>query len=374
MSLRRWVLALCAFFVAGVGVAACGSNVPGNSVADVAGNPITMRAFNHWMYVAAKAQTQSTPGLPVIVPTDPPQFNGCISQLRKQSPALAKVPADKLRAACKRDFSSLSLQVLDSLIQAYWEQALAAKDRMNVTKAELQKTLNHDKQQQFGGSETQFRNFLTQSGMTVQDVLFQVRIGLINSKLLHKAVKPVSQSEIAAYYASHKSDFGTPESRDFRVILAKTSSSASASLSALKKHQSWTTVAKRYSIDPATKDKGGLLTGITRGQEDQALEKAAFSAPVGKLVGPIKSPFGYYVVQVTKINPAKQESLAQARTVISQTLNLQSQSRARNLVAMRARKAYLSQTFCRSSFLMIWQSSRVPKNQVNCSGYRAPTK
>ena len=54
MKIRRSILALGAFFVLGAGIAACGSGVPGDSVADVAGNPITTQAFNHWMYVAAK--------------------------------------------------------------------------------------------------------------------------------------------------------------------------------------------------------------------------------------------------------------------------------------------------------------------------------
>src|SRR5205085_11140309 len=131
--------------------------------------------------------------------------------------------------------------------------------------------------QQFG-SLTGFKRFLTQSGQTMQDVLYRVRVTLIYSKLVNKQVKPVTNSEIAAYYASHKSQFGSPESRDLRIVLTKSSSSASAALAALKKHQSWTTVAKKYSIDSATKNKGGLLTNITQGQQDQALSKAAFSA------------------------------------------------------------------------------------------------
>ena len=78
MKISRSILALGAFFVLGAGIAACGSDVPGNSVADMAGNPVTTQAFNHWMYVAAKGNAaQGGPGSPVVVPTDPPRFNGC---------------------------------------------------------------------------------------------------------------------------------------------------------------------------------------------------------------------------------------------------------------------------------------------------------
>jgi foldase protein PrsA len=364
MSLRRRVAALCAFFVVALGVAACGSNVPGNSVAFVAGNPVTTVAFKHWMFVAAKGQAASSPGAPLVVPTDPPDFNGCVSQVRKQVPNLSKVPAKQLKATCKQLFTSLSTQVLDFLIRSYWYQALAAKEHVVVTNAQVQQAFNKDKQQQFGGSEAQFKNFLTQSGQTLQDVIYRVRVNLLYVKLVNKQVKPVTQSEIAAYYNSHKSQYGTQETRDLRIVLTKTFSSASAALKALRNHQSWTAVAKKYSIDSATKNKGGLLTNVSRGQQDQALDQAAFSAPLNTLMGPIKSQFGYYIVEVTKINPATQQSLSQAQAQIRQTLTQQSRTNAASLVDKRARKAYQSQTFCRSpSYVM-----------ADCSGYKPPKK
>ena len=69
-------------------------------------------------------------------------------------------------------------------------------------------------------------------------------------------------------------------------------------------------VAKKYSIDNATKNHGGLLTGVTKGQEEKALDTAAFSASLNKIFGPIHGQFGYYVVEVTKITPATQQTLA----------------------------------------------------------------
>src|SRR5260370_29330581 len=114
--IRRFA-ALGAFFVVAVAVAACGSGVPGNSVADVAGNPITTRAFDHWLYVAAKSQAAQSPGSPVIVPNDPPNFSHCIAQVRAQIPTLAKSTDKTLRSDCKQLFTSLSSQVMDFLIK-----------------------------------------------------------------------------------------------------------------------------------------------------------------------------------------------------------------------------------------------------------------
>src|SRR5947209_12629393 len=104
MNRIRTIPALGAFFVLAIAiaVAGCGSAVPGNSVADVAGNPITTQAFNHWMYVAAKSQAAQSPGQPVIVPNDPPDFKQCIANVKKQIPQLAKTPAKQLKTDCNQ--------------------------------------------------------------------------------------------------------------------------------------------------------------------------------------------------------------------------------------------------------------------------------
>ncbi len=181
-SLRR-LAALGAFFVVAVALAACGGGVPGDSVADVAGNPITTRAFDHWMYVAAKSQASQSPGAPVIVPNDPPNFNNCVAQVRKQVPTLAKASDKTIRGDCKQLFTSLSSQVMDFLIKGYWYQAEAAREHINVTPAQVQKAFETAKKQQFP-TAAGFTSFLTQTGQTLQDILFRFRINQIFQKLL----------------------------------------------------------------------------------------------------------------------------------------------------------------------------------------------
>jgi foldase protein PrsA len=362
MTFRKWLLALGAFFSVAVVIAGCGSSsVPSGSVVDVSGNTITTHAFDHWMYVAAKGQTQSNPGAPLVVPNDPPDFKGCVAQVRKQVPNLSKIPDKQLQATCKQLFTSLSGQVLDFLIRAYWYQADAAKHHISVSNTAVQNTLHHDIAAQFGTSPSGFQNFLKQSGQTNQDALYRVRVNLIYQKLVNKEIKPVTSSDVAAYFSSHPSQFGTPASRNLRVVLTKTQAAANAAKSALSNGQSWTTVAKRYSIDSATKNKGGQLTNVTQGQQDQGLSKVAFAAPVGKVQGPVKSQFGYYLVEVTKVNKPTQESLAKARPTIKQTLTLQARQAAQRTVDNRARKEYLKQTKCLSAYSM-----------NDCSGYKPP--
>jgi foldase protein PrsA len=357
---RRTISALCAFFVVGVAVAACGSNVPGNSVADVAGNPVTLAAFNHWMYVAAKSQAAQSPGSPVIVPNDPPQFAHCIAQVRGQVPTLAKTPTAQLRKDCRQLFTSLSSQVMDFLVKGYWYQAEAAKEHIKVTDAQVQQAFNTAKNQQFQ-TPAQFQNFLTQTGQTVQDILFRFRINQLFMKLVAKHQTTITPATIQQYYQTHLSQFGTPQTRNIRIVLAKNKADADAAKAAVQSGQSWKDVAKKYSTDPTSKNNGGQLVGVTKGQEDAALDTAAFSAAQGQLGGPVKGQFGYYVYQVTKINEARQQTLAQATPLIRETLLGQQQTNAQTALDKQARKNWLTQTHCRSGYAM-----------ADCTGYKAP--
>ena len=347
MKVRRSFLALGAFFVIGAGVAGCGSGVPGDAVVNVAGNPITTQAFNHWMYVAAKSQAAQNPGQPVIVPNDPPNFNSCVAQVKQDIPSLAKTKTATLQADCKQLFTSLSSQVLDYLIKAYWYQADAAKMGIKVTDAEVQKVFLAEKNAQFP-TAAGYNTFLSQTGRTTQDVMFQFRISEIVQKLVAKHSTSVTPAQIQAYFNSHRSQFGTQATRNMKIVLAKNQADANAAMKALQSGQSWAAVVKKYSTDPTTKSTGGVLNGVTKQQEDAALANAAFSAPANKLTGPVKGQFGYYVFEVTKIAPGTQQSLAQATPLIKQQLTTAAQTNAQTAVDNKAKSDWLSQTTCRA--------------------------
>jgi foldase protein PrsA len=296
----------------------------------------------------------------VIVPSDPPNFTTCIAQVKKQVPQLAKSSDKTLKADCKQLFTSLSSQVMDFLIKGYWYQAEAAKLGIKVSDAQVQKAFDTAKNQQFQ-TAAQFNQFLSQTGQTQADILFRFRINQLFQKLIARHQTKITPAVIQQYYNAHLTQFGTPATRDIRVVLAKTQADANAAKKALQSGQSWAVVAKKYSQDPTSKNNGGLLKGVTKGQEDQALDTAAFSAQLNQLGGPVKGQFGYYVYEVSKISKPTQQTLAQATPLIQQTLSGQQQTNAQNALDKQAKNAWLSQTKCRSAYAM-----------ADCSGYKAP--
>jgi foldase protein PrsA len=365
MRISRKLAALAAFFVIAAVIAGCGSSVPSNSVASVAGNSISLQAVNHWMFIAAKDQAaqaaQQGQSEPVIVANDPPQFTSCIKELRSVIPTLAKTSAATLRKDCKQVFTQLSGEVMAFLIEGYWYQGDAHKLGVKYTTAQLNKDFAKAKKSSFP-TAADFTNYLKSSGETEQDILFQIRVNQVYSKLLKRYEKPVNAAAISAYFKAHSSEFGTPETRDIHLVRTKTQADAQAALNAVKAGQSWNTVAAKYAEDATAKKDGGLLSNVTSGQQEAAVNTAVFSRPVNKLVGPIKSIFGgWYALEVVKITPATHESLAKATKTIKSLLASTEQQAASTKVNAYSKKNWKSKTTCRTAYSV-----------TDCTGYKAP--
>ena len=360
MRIQGKIATFGALVAAAAGVAGCGSGIPGNSVASVAGNPITLQAFNHWMFVAAKGNAAESSGAPVIVPTDPPTFAGCLKQVRAQIPALAKTSDKTIEKDCAQLFTSLSSQVMAFLIEAYWYQADAYKMHIKVTKKQVDAALAQAKKAQFPTAAS-YKEFLTETGQTDADINYRLLVNQVYKDLVSRVSPKITKATIAAYYKAHPTQFGTAATRNIRIVRTKTQSAANAALAALKSGQSWAVVSKKYSIDTATKDEGGLLVGITNGEEEHALNQVAFSAPIGQLEGPVHGTFGWYVVEVAKITPATHQTLAKATALITEVLTSQNQTSSQTAINKLSEKNWGKQTKCRAAYSMDL-----------CVGYTAP--
>ncbi len=226
----------------------------------------------------------------------------------------------------------------------------------------MAKDLDKLKKQQFP-KDADYQKFLKQQGMTNDDVLFQQKLTTLRTKLqsaVTKGKETVTDAQISAYYDKNKSRFATPETRDVRIVLTKTEEQANAAKKALEDGGSWKDVAKKYSTDDASKNNGGLLSGIAKGQQEKALDDAIFGADKGEIGGPVKTQFGWYVYEVEKVTPADQQTLDQAKDTIKQILTSEQQQKALTTFEKNWEKQFTAQTVCRSGYT-VEQCKNAPK-------------
>jgi foldase protein PrsA len=353
--------ALGAFFVAALalGVSACGGGLPGNSVATVGDQTIKRDTFDHWMRIitiSQASQTNPNAAKTAAVP-DSPDFVKCVAQKKKTAPKPAKgqpEPTDaQFKSQCKQQYDQFKSEVLGFLIRSTWLDQEAQKQNVKVTDKEVQKQIDDIKKQQFT-QKGSYEKFLQSAGLTNEDVLFQQRVRELQNKITQKVTKgkdKVTDAQIADYYEKHKSQFATQERRNVRIVLTKTKDKAQQAKSALDSGQSWKSVAKKFSIDQASKNKGGELEGgVAKGQQEKSLDTAIFAADKGKLTGPVKTQFGWYVFEVEKVTKGKQQSLDESKANIKQQLASQQQNNALKKFGDDYRKRYKATTDCRKGY------------------------
>lgn len=370
----RILLALGAFFVAATLLVACGSSdssVPGNAVANIDGTPITRSDYEKWAAITVKGSAQGR--VAAVVP-DPPTFTRCIAQLRSQSRPARGQPAPTdvtLRAQCRQQNEAIIAQTMGTLIQNLWIEKEAEEQDVSVSDADVRRQFALTKRQSFP-TDKAYDRFLAQSGMTEADVLERVRIQALAEALTRKvqdSAAPITEAQIQSYYARNRAQFALPERRDIQLVLARTQAQANAAKSAVQNGTSWAAVARQYSTDAASKAAGGELKGVSRAQQERALDQAAFTARRGEIVGPVRGQFGFYVLRVTNITPARQTPLADSRAQIRALLQQQGAQAKMSTFIRDFQERWKDRTNCREGYVVqLCKNAPTPRTTSTAAG------
>ncbi|HWI22927.1 MAG TPA: peptidyl-prolyl cis-trans isomerase [Baekduia sp.] len=330
--------------------------MPGDSIAKVGSVDIKKKTFDHLAQVAFKQQqgqagAATTAKLPV-----PPEFKDCIAGKLKSAPKPAKGQPDPSEAdfkkQCKAEYDALRDSVVSFLINAEWLQGEAFDRGIKLSDEEVRKALVTQKAQAFPDKKS-YDDFIKQTGYTTEDLLFRVKVSELTNKLrtdVTKDKKKVTDKDLRAYYDKNKAQFGTPATRDLRIVLTKTEAKAKEAKAAIEGGQSFSTVAKRFSTDATSKNQGGALAGITQGQLEAELDRAAFKAEKGALSGPVKTQFGYYIFEVTKITAGTSRSFDEVKAQITPLVQQQLEQDALNKFVKDFTKKWTEKTDCRDGF------------------------
>ena len=223
------------------------------------------------------------------------------------------------------EYEQLKGQAVTFLVQRAEYAQEADAMGIKVTDSDVDKRIEQLKKQYYGGSEARYEKTLKQQGLTTDQAKEEVRASLIAEDLFKKITDKVkvSQSDIKAYYTSHKSQYVQPESREVRHILVTKKALADSLWAKLKAGANFAALAKKYSKDPGSASNGGKLT-ISKGQTVAEFDKTAFDLKKGELSPPIHTQYGYHIIQaLSAIRPAQSTPLNKVESSIKQQLEQQ---------------------------------------------------
>jgi peptidyl-prolyl cis-trans isomerase D len=159
-----------------------------------------------------------------------------------------------------------------------------------------------------------------------------VRYGLIDLNQLRQTAQ-ISDDELKAQYQQNIQQYQVPNRVHVEHILLMTVGKTDAEVEEIRqkaadvlkqaqKGAKFEDLAKKYSEDPGTKDKGGDLGWLTQGQTVPEFEKTAFGLEKGKISDLVKTQYGFHIIKVLDKETAHTKSFEEVKDSIKTPLQL----------------------------------------------------
>lgn len=222
-------------------------------------------------------------------------------------------PADRKAAMKEEARANLTNELISELLIKDRADRLA----ITVSDAELKESIGRLKQQYGITTDEQFEQSLASSGLTRVEMEARLRDTLTTNKVFGKELRSreqLSDAELRDRYNREKDSFRLPERAHLREIVvlkpesgsieeARTRSNEVAE-AARKPGTDFATLATTMS-DAGSKDKGGDLGEVAKGDLVADLDKAVFNAAQGAILGPIETKTAWHIMKVEQRLPSE---------------------------------------------------------------------
>jgi parvulin-like peptidyl-prolyl isomerase len=314
------LIALLAALALGVAAAGCGGgdeesesiDVPADAVAVVGGQEIPKAEYDRLLAAAEKTY-----------------------KARKQEFPEAGTP----------EFAQLRNAIVRNLVETTQFEIAAKELGIEITDKEIDERLDQLKEQYFEGDEQRYKDELEAQGLTEEQVRSDLETRLLSEKVFEKVTSKVevTDEEIQKYYDENKAQFETPASREVRHILVKSKAKADALHRQLENGANFAQLAKENSTDTASKEQGGKFTA-QQGATVAPFDKVAFDLETGELSEPVKTQFGWHIIEaVGDVKAKSSQELSEVEEQISTTLLEEKRNKRINEWVEQLRKRFEDQ-------------------------------
>jgi peptidyl-prolyl cis-trans isomerase C len=233
-------------------------------------------------------------------------------------------------------------QIMPQLVGIEIAKAYAEEHNMTASDKEVDQEISKIKEQvgeqarssgQDLSDQKAYEQALEQNNITEEELREDIRENLPVQKVQEKVTGDAepSDEEIQKFYEENKeAQFTTPEQRCARHILFNKDQEQKAEdvKKELEGGADFAELAKEYSQDPGSAEKGGDLGCLGKGETVPEFEEATFGAEQGEIVGPVQTQFGFHIIEVTDVKPKQTRPLSEVESQIRSELSTAEQSEA----------------------------------------------
>jgi peptidyl-prolyl cis-trans isomerase SurA len=245
-------------------------------------------------------------------------------EILRQASAGLQVPDDPF------GLDALRREVLEHKITELLLVQAALRDSIVIPVAEVEHTVQQEltqRQRTFGSAQA-FEAALRQEGLTLPD--YQNMLGqqvrrqlLIRSYVMKQGRERrppfVTEQEMRAHFEGQRAAIGPrPVTLSFRQVVvparageaARAAARASAQdvLDRIRGGEDFAQLARRFSEDPSTRERGGDLGWFRRGTMVRSFEDAAYALRPGETSGIVESPFGFHIIRLEKVRGPERQA------------------------------------------------------------------
>ena len=160
-----------------------------------------------------------------------------------------------------------------------------------------------------------------------------VRYGLLDTTQMRRNIQ-VSDDQLKVQYQNNIQQYQVPNRVHVEHILFMTVGKTDAEVDEIKKNAEdvlkqakkggkFEDLAKKYSEDPGSKEKGGDLGWITQGQTVPEFEKTAFGLDKGQISDLVKTQYGFHIIKVLDKETARTKTFDEVKDSLRAPMQLQ---------------------------------------------------
>jgi parvulin-like peptidyl-prolyl isomerase len=244
-----------------------------------------------------------------------------LAQMKKSSPQTFQGTDGKKRE------TEFKAKILESLIQLELIKQAGTELGASVTTKQIDDYIKQ-LETQYGGA-TGLTDAMKQSGVTMDQLRSSIESRLLVDAVGKKVSKAgsITEADMKDYFGKNPGMFKTAAQVHAWHILFATKDKVQAEkvYDQVKKGGDFAALAKQYSTDPGSKDKGGDLGWAPSTQYVTEFAAAVSSMKPGEF-RMVETQFGWHIIKLVETKPAEEKTFDQVKDQITQILQQQKQS------------------------------------------------